>query len=199
MIAIVSVMAHTYPSRGTRNQAARGYGQKMNLIELREMTDEQWRELGAEQPGAWGGGEAENFEWREKERHLGLRDDAGLLLGVAEAVIAEVAVAGGAPFEVVGVGGVFVRPSARGGGLMRRLVEELLQLAAQLGPERAMLFCRPFKVAVYESFGFQEIAGPVWAEQPAGRTEMPLPAMWLALHGNPGWPAGRVDVQGLPF
>jgi GNAT superfamily N-acetyltransferase len=171
----------------------------MDLLELDGMTDERWRELGAEEPGAWGGGPAEAFQWREKERHLGLSGDGGELMGVAEALLPEVAVGDGEPFEVVGIGGVFVRPSRRGQGLMRTLVDAILQLAAELGPERAMLFCDPPKVAVYQSFGFQEIVAPVWVQQPRGRTEMPLRAMWRALHGSPGWPAGRVEVQGLPF
>ncbi len=171
----------------------------MNLVELEDVDDDQWRELGAEEPGAWGGGVAETFQWRDSELHLGMCGDSGELLGVAESVIAEIVVEGGAPFKVVGVSGVFVRSSARGKGVMRGLVDELLRTASRLGPERAMLFCRPGKVAVYESFGFQEIPAAVWADQPAGRVEMPLPAMWRALHGSPGWPVGRVDVQGLPF
>jgi hypothetical protein len=33
-------------------------------------------------------------------------------------------------------------------------------------PERAMLFCRPELVPVYERFGFIAIAAPIWVDQP---------------------------------
>jgi predicted GNAT family N-acyltransferase len=171
----------------------------MELLELQEVTAAQWLELGAEEPGAWGGGPGEALQWREKERHLALREPDGPILATAEAVIVELAVAGSPTFELVGIGGVFVRTSARGRGLMRRVVGELLDLARGMGPERAMLFCRPHLVPVYGSFGFTEIGDPVFAEQPDGPVEVPMGAMWLALHGRPGWPSGRVDVQGLPF
>jgi hypothetical protein len=39
----------------------------------------------------------------------------------------------------------------------------------------------------------------VSVEQPGGRVEVPLSAMWLALRVGQEWPAGRVDVHGLPF
>ena len=82
---------------------------------------------------------------------------------------------------------------------MSRLVDPLLRLAEGLGPERAMLFCRPELVAVYRGLEFVEIAAPVWADQPGGRIEMPMAAMWRALRDRAEWPPGRVDVRGLPF
>jgi hypothetical protein len=92
-----------------------------------------------------------------------------------------------------------VTRSLRGRGLMSTLVEPLLRLAEGLGPERAMLFCRPELVAPYRRLGFIEIAAPVWADQPEGRIEMPMAAMWRALRPGAKWPPGRVDVRGLPF
>jgi hypothetical protein len=62
-----------------------------------------------------------------------------------------------------------------------------------------MLFCRPELVALYRGFGCEEIAAPVWADQPGGRIEMPLAAMWRPLRDGAEWPSGRVDVRGLPF
>jgi GNAT superfamily N-acetyltransferase len=171
----------------------------MELHELDGVSAEQWAELGAEQPGVWGGGPSEAFQWREKDRHIAALDPQGRILAVAEAALIEILIAESEPLEVVGVGGVFVRESARGRGLMRLVVQRLLEQAAEMGPERAMLFCRSHLVPVYGSFGFLEIPDPVWADQPGGRVEVPMPAMWRPLHGRPGWPSGRVDVQGLPF
>jgi GNAT superfamily N-acetyltransferase len=171
----------------------------MGLVELDGVTPEQWIELGAEEPGAWGGGPSEAFQWREKERHIAVLEPGGRILAVAEAGLIELTVGQGAAFEVVGIGSVFVRGSARGCGLMRRVMNELLDVAREMGPERALLFCRAHLLPVYGSFGFIEIADPVWVDQPGGRVEVPLPSMWRPLHGRPDWPSGRVDVQGLPF
>jgi hypothetical protein len=74
-----------------------------------------------------------------------------------------------------------------------------MALAEGLGPERAMLFCRPELVALYRRRGFVEIDAPVWVDQPGGRIEMPLAAMWRPLRAGAEWPPGRVDVRGLPF
>jgi hypothetical protein len=82
---------------------------------------------------------------------------------------------------------------------MSRLVQPVLALAQSMGPDRAMLFCRPELVALYRRLAFVEIAAPVWADQPQGRVQMPMPAMWRALREGAGWPAGGVDVRGLPF
>jgi predicted GNAT family N-acyltransferase len=171
----------------------------MELVELDVITEEQWDALGAGEPGAWGGGAPESLVWRQKERHLVLREADGRLLAVAEAAIAELAVEGAGTFDVLAIGGVFVSSSDRGRGLMRAVMGSLLGLAREMGPERAMLFCLPRLAPVYGSLGFAEIPDPVWADQPAGRVEIPMCAMWLALHGRPGWPSGRVDVHGLPF
>jgi hypothetical protein len=87
----------------------------------------------------------------------------------------------------------------RGRGLARLVIEATLEIGRELGPAYAMLFCRQPLVALYERFGFRTIESPVTAAQPDGRIEMPLRAMWLGLHGDPGWPEGAVEVLGLPF
>lgn len=170
----------------------------MELVELSALTERDWADLtGSEHEpfGAVGAGLA----WREKDRNVALRAGDGHLIAAAGAVIAEIQVEDAGSFEVVGVGGVIVTASARGRGLMSRILDPLLALAEGMGPERAMLFCRPELVAVYRSFGFAEITAPVCAYQQQGRVEMPMPAMWRALHEGAEWPPGRVDVAGLPF
>jgi predicted GNAT family N-acyltransferase len=116
-------------------------------------------------------------------------------------VRADVAIAGRGAFEVLGIGSVFVTRAERGRGLAGTLVEGLLAAAKRTAPgaERAMLFCRPALVGMYETHGFNEIRDPAWADQPGGRIEMPLPAMWRGLREGVSWPAGRVDVRGRPF
>jgi predicted GNAT family N-acyltransferase len=171
---------------------------ELEPVELGRLTEQDWTDLveGEHEPfGPMGAG----LEWRPKDRHVALRARDGRLVAVAGAVVAAVAVADEHRLEVVGIGSVMVKRSLRGQGLMSRLVAPLQRLAQGMGPDRAMLFCRPGLVELYRSLGYAEIAAPVWADQPQGRIEMPQVAMWQALHTGAEWPPGRVDVCGLPF
>jgi GNAT superfamily N-acetyltransferase len=114
-------------------------------------------------------------------------------------VVAEVE-AGGTRFPVVGVGGVIVAGRFRGRGHARTLLAALLQDAARLGPELAMLFALPSRAGLYRKLGFADIDAPVRVEQPGGPVTMhPDVAMWRALRAGAAWPAGRVALLGLPF
>jgi predicted GNAT family N-acyltransferase len=177
---------------------ARLYGEVMQLVELAALSEQDWAELIAGEQAPWGEtGEA--LQWRNKDRHVGLRTPDGRMAAAGGAVVVEVDVAGAAGFDVVGIGGVFVTSSLRGRGLTGRLLPMLLGLAETMGPERAMLFCRPELVTLYGRHGFTEITAAVWADQPGGRIEMPMRSMWRPLRPSAGWPSGRVDVHGLPF
>ncbi len=170
----------------------------MELVELGALTAQDWIDLvdGEHEPFGPAGSA---LEWRPKDRHVALRGPDGRLVAAAGAGVAAVEVAGAQRFDVVGIGSVIVTRSRRGAGLMSTVVGPLLRLAEGMGPDRAMLFCRPELVAVYRRRKFAEIAAPVWVDQPRGRVEMALLAMWRPLRDAPEWPPGRVDVEGLPF
>jgi predicted GNAT family N-acyltransferase len=172
--------------------------QAVELVELDEITSRQWSELVAGEREPWGG-IAEELAWGDKDRFVGLRDAGGELVAIAGAVTAEVEVEDAGDFQVVGIGGVLVRPRERGRGLVWQLLEPLLEIAADMGPERAMLFCRAQLMALYGRLAFAEIPAAVWVEQPDGRIEIPLRAMWRPLREGVRWPDGRVEVRGLPF
>lgn len=168
----------------------------MPAIEL-DMRPGDWAGLVEGDPHPWGPGE--ELAWAEKTRHVGVRDEQGRLLAHAGAVLAHVGVAAEHPFPVVGIGGVIVTPTMRGTGLARAVIQEILRVAEQMGPARAMLFCQPRLRILYERFGFQPIEADVTADQPTGRISMPLSAMWRALDPSADWPSGEVAVLGLPF
>ncbi len=170
----------------------------MELVELDAVTEPYWDELiaGEQQPFGPVGG---TLAWRDKDRNIGVREADGRLVAAAGAVLADVDVAPEPSFQVVGLGGLIVTREARGRGHMRVLVDALLAIAAGMGPQRAMLFCRPELVDLYRRVGCREIADSVWVDQPEGRIEMPMRAMWRALCEGVDWPAGRVEVHGLPF
>jgi GNAT superfamily N-acetyltransferase len=170
----------------------------VQAIELAGVDSGQWRALQGEEPEPWGG-EAEDLSWVEKTHFVGVPGGDGELLAMAAALVAEVTAGGGEPFGVAGVGGVIVRPDMRGRGLARLVIEAVVELAGRLGPAYAMLFCRRPLVALYERFGFREIGAPVTAEQPGGRIEMPMVAMWAPLREGASWPEGAIAVLGEPF
>ncbi len=87
----------------------------------------------------------------------------------------------------------------RGQGLAHAVVEAVMRLAHEMGPELAMLFCHTDLTALYARFGFTTIEAPVSAEQPGGRVRMPPEAMWAPLADGAGWPSGDVEVLGEPF
>jgi len=170
----------------------------MELVELERLTERDWAEVvaGEQQPF---GPEGSELTWRAKERHVALRSDDGQLLALAGVGIVAVEIEGAGSFEVVGLGSVIVTRSERGRGLVMRVLEPVLRLAEGMGPDRAMLFCRPELVGLYQRVAFSEITAAVWADQPQGRIELPMRAMWRSLREGAAWPPGRVDVQGLPF
>jgi GNAT superfamily N-acetyltransferase len=173
----------------------------VHVAELDEVTDEQWAELIDDEVEPWGGGPGERMSWQQKEWYVAVRSVNETLLALAGAAVATVDVEDGSSFEVLGIGGVFVRASQRGRGLALLAVKHLLARAEAdtSSPGRAMLFCRPHLTGFYAKFGFEEIEAPVWAQQPGGRVEVPMPAMWRPLSDDTDWPPGRVDVHGLPF
>ncbi len=170
----------------------------MRLVELDRLSEPCWDELIAGEREPFGG-IGEGLAWREKTRNIGVRADDGRLLGAAGVVLAEVQVEQEPPFHVVGLGGLIVTRSARGRGLARLLFQRLLELAGEFEAQRAVLFCLPSLMPLYGKFGFVSIDAPVWADQPGGRIEMPLPAMWSALGNDASWPSGRVQLLGEPF
>jgi predicted N-acetyltransferase YhbS len=172
--------------------------ERVKVVEIGLLTERDWADLAAEEHEPFGPIGA-GLEWRDKDRNLGVRAPDGRLIAVAGATIAMVDVEGAGSFEVVGLGGLIVTRSARGHGLMSKLVGPILEVAESLGPERAMIFCRPELVDLYKRLAFEEIEASVRVDQPGGRIEMPEPAMWRALREGAEWPVGRVDVQGLPF
>jgi len=170
----------------------------MELVEFGALTEHDWDEVLAGEHEPFGPVGA-RLQWRQKDRHIGLRESDGRLVAVGGVATVTVEFQNGSSSEVVGLGSVIVTRPSRGRGLVSELLYPLLAVASGMGPDRAMLFCRPELVRLYERFDFVEITAPVWVDQPQGRVRMPMSAMWRPLRDRVGWPPGRVDVRGLPF
>jgi GNAT superfamily N-acetyltransferase len=166
---------------------------------LDSVTSADWAQIVGDEKNPWGN-LGEELEWGDKDQHVTSRDERGQARGMAGSLIAKVRAGDAEPFDVLGIGGVFVRASDRGQGLAGELLERVLEAGRERGPQWAMLFCREPLTALYRKHGFARIEAPVWAEQKDGPVEMPMPAMYLPLAGAESWPAGqRVDVLGYPF
>ncbi|MEV8313477.1 GNAT family N-acetyltransferase [Streptomyces sp. NPDC059900] len=136
--------------------------------------------------------------WLPKEEHFGARHDGRL---VAHVGLLRLPVAiGDTETEVVGVGGVAVAPDMQGRGLARLVLAAALDHARTLGPQHALLFCRPPLVALYQRLGWHPLDTDVLVEQPGSRVvTMPLRTMVTPLRDDAFWPSEPVRLFSLPM
>ncbi|MCX4767805.1 GNAT family N-acetyltransferase [Streptomyces sp. NBC_01275] len=141
---------------------------------------------------------AAGLTWLPKEEHFGIRHGGRL---VAHTGLLRLPVAiGDAETEVVGVGGVAVAPDLQGQGLARLVVTAALDHARTMGPQHALLFCRPPLAPLYQRLGWRPLDEDVLVEQPGNRLViMPLRTMVTPLHDNASWPSGPVRLLSLPM
>lgn len=136
--------------------------------------------------------------WLPKQEHFGIGHDGRL---VAHAGLLRLPVAiGEAETEVVGVGGVAVAPGMQGRGLARLVVTAALEHARTMGPQHALLFCRPPLVPLYQRLGWTPLDVDVLVEQPEARlVTMPLRTMVAPLRDGVRWLTGPVRLYSLPM
>jgi predicted N-acetyltransferase YhbS len=141
---------------------------------------------------------AAGLTWLPKKEHFGIRHGDRL---VAHAGLLRLPVAiGDVETEVVGVGGVAVAPDMQGQGLARRVVRAALDHARTMGPQHALLFCRPPLVPLYQRLGWHALDKGVLVEQPENRlVTMPLRTMVTPLRDNARWPSKPVRLFSLPM
>ncbi|MGW2479463.1 GNAT family N-acetyltransferase [Streptomyces sp. NPDC001571] len=141
---------------------------------------------------------AAGLTWLPKKKHFGIRHGDRL---VAHAGLLRLPVAiGDVETEVVGVGGVAVAPDMQGQGLARRVVTAALDHARTMGPQHALLFCRPPLVPLYQRLGWHPLDEEVLVEQPENRlVTMPLRTMVTPLRDNTRWPSEPLRLFSLPM
>ncbi|MEV6766649.1 GNAT family N-acetyltransferase [Streptomyces sp. NPDC051105] len=141
---------------------------------------------------------AAGLTWLPKREHFGIRYADRL---VAHAGLLQLPVAiGDVEAEVVGVGGVAVAPDMQGQGLARRVVTAALDHARTMGPQHALLFCRPPLVPLYRRLGWHPLDKEVLVEQPENRlVTMPLRTMVTPLRDNAYWPSEPVRLFSFPM
>ena len=181
---------------GARVRAA--YDYSVDLVDLGRLTEEQYAELVGDEEDPWSAARLP-LDWRPKDRHIAMCDDDGKLVAAAGLVVAEVQFGERQPIGLVGIGSVIVAARHRRRGLGWQVISAAVRSASDLGPDVAMLFCRPALVELYRRHGFAEVPGPVLVDQPSGVVEMPWVTMWRPLKRGASFADGVVKLHGLPF
>jgi predicted N-acetyltransferase YhbS len=160
------------------------------------LTDEERQTL-----FSWGndifGIEDADYRWRPKQTHL-ITEEGGRPLSHVGLVRTTVR-AGGQEVTVAGVGAVVTVPEAQGRRLVHAAMREAAAyMCAEMGVEFGMLFCLPRLAPFYARQGWRLVEDEAEFDQPSGRIVSPYRVMVLPC-GAFDWPAGRVEVDGLPW
>jgi GNAT superfamily N-acetyltransferase len=108
---------------------------------------------------------------------------------------------GGEPRHVAGVYAVMTRPADRGKGYASAALRRAADFMRDELPraEHGLLVCIDERLPFYGRLGWQRIDAPVAFDQPGGRRQVnEINTMVLPLRGK-AWPAGDVDLRGLPW
>jgi hypothetical protein len=149
----------------------------------------------------WGenifGIEDDKYTWRPKDIHiiLDVEGQPASHVGLIEQTV-DVA---GTLVRVGGVGAVVTNGSMHGLGLAQKTMRYAEKyMCEELNVEFGMLFCLDRLKPFYERQQWQLIREPVEFDQPSGKMISPLNVMVLPCKGQT-WPAGAIDVRGLPW
>jgi len=107
--------------------------------------------------------------------------------------------AGERPVRVAGLYTVMTAPEWRGKGM----ASDALRVAAdymrsELRAEFGLLLCPDAMLPFYGALGWRQVKDAVVFDQPSGRTDSALNAMYLPLRES-DWPAGVLDFCGPPW
>lgn len=170
----------------------------MQIVEFGRLSLRDWAQVVAGEPAPFGEICA-GLEFRPKDHHIGVRDDAGALVAAVGWTVVTLEIEGHGPLGVFGVGALIVRRDLRRSGLAGPIMDLIVERSAETGLEYRMLFCEPRLETLYRRRDYELITDPVWVHQRSGLVRSPLLAMWRSVRPGRAWPAGTVRVQGLPF
>ena len=137
------------------------------------------------------------YRWRPKDWHFIVEENGCVVshVGVLQTTVR----AGEHAVRVGGIGGVVSVPEAQGRGhaqsAMRRAAEFMRD---ELRVEFGMLFCLPRLAPFYARQGWELLEERVEFQQPSGPIVSPFRSMALPYNSRE-WPAGKIDVGGLPW
>lgn len=106
---------------------------------------------------------------------------------------------GGEPVWVAGVGGVATHPAWQRRGLASQVLRAAeVFMRAEMKVPFGLLVCADETQPVYSRCGWQTVAHSLLFAQDGQRRKLAACVMILPLAGQP-WPAGEIDLLGLPW
>jgi predicted acetyltransferase len=157
--------------------------------------------LGALWADAYGPSENPDMVYAESAWHLLICEGAGEAQRVVSNVGLQVrrCFAGGTPVRVGAIGGVATLTSHQGRGMAAQLMRAAHDKMRELGLEFGLLQCPDKRITFYEGLGWRQARVPMVFDQPDGSQHVcDENPMVLLLTARP-WPAGDIDMNGLPW
>ena len=162
-----------------------------------DLTDDEREQVASLLRTVFADAPGHDWAWAIDDWEVAIWDGERLLgrLGIVE----RQALVGGQEVRLAGVGGVGTLPESRGKGVAAlALWAANAFLRDELHADFGLLVCSESMARYYERFGWQVVPGPLVFEQPNGQTTFDGKTMIL-----PGvradWPAGVIDLRGLPW
>lgn len=137
------------------------------------------------------------YQWAEPDWYVLAFVDSALVfrLGLVERTVS----VNEQPAPVAGISGVITHPEWRGRKLASTVLDKTAEfIKNKLELEFALLLCRQEVAPIYARLGWALVEGPTTFWQPAGQVKYPKLTMILACGQKP-WPAGPIDLGGLPW
>lgn len=143
------------------------------------------------------GAEVADYAWADVDWHVLVWIEGELASHVE--IIDRTGTVGGQPMRLGGIGGVATASEWRGRGLATVGMSKAAQfLCGDLDVEFGLLICGQEMMPFYHRLGWQITAGPLVFDQPEGKVTFHDVVMVLPCQGQE-WPAGTIDLCGLPW
>ena len=139
----------------------------------------------------------EDILWSEANWYIFVKV-RGIIRSQVE-IIERTGLVNGRLVKLGGIGGVATTPEWQRRGLSSLAMQKaFIYIKDTLGVEFGILICGDHRVSFYKRLGWQVIEGPLFFYQPGGRRKNDGVTMILPC-SVAVWPAGEIDLCGLPF
>jgi GNAT superfamily N-acetyltransferase len=141
--------------------------------------------------------ESDDYEWSDVNWHVMLRVDGQLVSHVE--IVERTGTVDGEPVKLGGIGGVVTLPEWRGRGLATAALARATALMRdELQVAFGLLICGQNMIPFYGRLGWHVVEGPLVFDQPDGKVVFDDVTMVLPC-ASEFWPAGTIDLCGLPW
>jgi GNAT superfamily N-acetyltransferase len=137
------------------------------------------------------------YQWANPDWYVLALMDSVLISRLS--IVRHVVSVGEQPVPVGGIGGVITHPKWRGCKIASAALKKVVEfITSELNVEFILLLCRQKVAPVYARLGWKPVDGPTIFWQRGRKLTYPELTMILECGRKP-WPAGPIDVCGLPW